>query len=72
MEGSAGVVAWNAILSIAQSVYPEHKTIVFAIIETLFAFGYMIGKKCFSQQDIKVAYHFNSIWYNPHANMNMI
>ena len=61
MEGSAGVVSWNAILSIAQSVYPEHKTIVFAIIETLFAFGYMIGKKCFSQQAIKVAYHFGKV-----------
>ena len=70
MEGSAGVVSWNAILSIAMSIYPEQKTIVFAIIEMLFAFGYMIGKRCFSQQAIQ--YESKSIWYNPHANMIII
>ena len=53
VEGSAQVVSWNAILSIALAIYPERKTVVFALIETLFAFGYMIGKKCFSPEAIQ-------------------
>ena len=53
VEGSAQVVSWNAILSIALAIYPERKTVVFALIETLFAFGYMLGKKYFSPEAIQ-------------------
>ena len=44
VEGSAFVVSWNTVNSIAMAIYPEHKTVVFAFIQSFFAFGYMIGK----------------------------
>ena len=46
LEGCAFVVSWNANVGIALATYPKHKTVVFAFMNTVYAFGYMIGNGC--------------------------